>query len=951
MANMIPSDTGADSTQSVQQPTQSAANPTAATQQPSQPTATPSQQPAPAAANAPQGAGTPGAVKPPAGTPGAPQAAPTGVPPALQPAAQVHPSIQRAGVLRSIAETLAGGPRYTYSTDVNTGTMTKQAVPMSRKDIGLAIALEAISGSLTGMAQKGPNSAFVGGEKAFQQGEQQVQQRNDKDKQEADQDLARHYQVLETNLKLYNSALQAGRMDQDNNEKYVGQFADTVKNIQDNFPGAIKGIVDEQDMAKYHVTKDTAIPYKVVPALDPNTGKQAVDGNGVPRWQIQYAVIDPSITGNFFTPDELKEAASYGLPWAKALMGASKDGTAEGLPEDLSTKITFYLNAKSQLAAIKMAQPEIDNYYGAINQGAGATSAPTVTPTIPDKGASKGIQPLVDQHAKAAGVPTDFARAVIFQESGGNPKATGANTSSGTAKGLGQLKPAAQEQYGVKDPYNPDDNLNGTMKYLHSMLNQYSGDYLLAYAAYKAGPGRVPPGATIQEVLPKLPKDSRDAVNDFAKKLGIDLTATGNKAKYPVPDFVSEIKADPMLAEAWQKYVYILNSTADGSGKVNYQKALAEMASGGQGRQPNPTGAAKIMRLFGGQQAMQDYEQQAALQEAKNKADIEVQEANIKNEQKTAADASAADAMSNMIRGPENFTFKPEFSTMGPDALRNSLQQQGVEIPENFDALYKVAKYQASDADFANRAWRKGDPTAMRRDEANSFITRYINPDFKEYEYNTIATAVKQAHSVNDKMGATIWNAGTTTGHLNMLMNVINQLPKIDAGGRLTLLNRIAVRIGAETGNSIPAVAKAIGEKVNQEVEKVAAGGSTPYADSIERGLQNIDAAGSLDQLRGTLKAYTGLMASRMGSTDEEYSATTGSHLDNVSPEATALFFLNGMGSEVTWAQPPVPGAQPLINKGGINPRFVGWLLPDGKTRVPANWTPPANQGGNGASQ
>ena len=88
-------------------------------------------------------------------------------------------------------------------------------------------------------------------------------------------------------------------------------------------------------------------------------------------------------------------------------------------------------------------------------------------------------------------------------------------------------------------------------------------------------------------------------------------------------------------------------------------------------------------------------------------------------------------------------------------------------------------------------------------------------------------------------------------------------------------------------------------------------------------------------------------MASRMGSTDEEYSATTGQHLDNVSPEATALFFLSGMGSEVTWAQPPVQGAQPLINKGGVNPRFVGWQLPDGK-RVPANWTP---QSGNGATQ
>ncbi len=154
MANdMIPSDNGSATTQQPVPPTTEANPPV---QQSAQPAPGPTQQPA-SASPAQAGAGAtqstpaaPGAPK----QPGSPQQAPVGVPAPLQGAAATHPSIQRAGVLRSIAQTLAGGPRYNYTVDANTGKMNKTEVPLSRKDIGLAIALEAISGSLTGMAQK-----------------------------------------------------------------------------------------------------------------------------------------------------------------------------------------------------------------------------------------------------------------------------------------------------------------------------------------------------------------------------------------------------------------------------------------------------------------------------------------------------------------------------------------------------------------------------------------------------------------------------------------------------------------------------------------------------------------------------------------------------------------------------------------------------------------------------
>lgn len=87
-----------------------------------------------------------------------------------------HPAVQRASLLRDIAQTLAGGPQYTTSIDPNTGATTRTEVPLSGKQIGLAIALEAIGGSLTGLAQRGPNAAAQAGAAGFAQGQQRILQ-------------------------------------------------------------------------------------------------------------------------------------------------------------------------------------------------------------------------------------------------------------------------------------------------------------------------------------------------------------------------------------------------------------------------------------------------------------------------------------------------------------------------------------------------------------------------------------------------------------------------------------------------------------------------------------------------------------------------------------------------------------------------------------------------------
>jgi hypothetical protein len=114
---------------------------------------------------------------------------------AQPPATQDHPAIKRAGVMYSIAEALAGGPRYTEKIDAE-GNRQFEKVPVSGKHLAMAIAMEAIQGSLTGLAAGRGRGIGSAGAASFNQQLAQRQQQQQRQDDRAQQDADNRYKYI-----------------------------------------------------------------------------------------------------------------------------------------------------------------------------------------------------------------------------------------------------------------------------------------------------------------------------------------------------------------------------------------------------------------------------------------------------------------------------------------------------------------------------------------------------------------------------------------------------------------------------------------------------------------------------------------------------------------------------------------------------------------------------------
>ena len=138
--------------------------------------------------------------------------------------------------------------------------------------------------------------------------------------------------------------------------------------------------------------------------------------------------------------------------------------------------------------------------------------------------------PMIRQHAELGGVRPDLVRAVVQVESGYNPYAR----SPKGAMGLMQLMPATAQQFGVRNPFNPIENIRAGVSYLRQLLDRYSNNEELALAAYNAGPGAVDKYGT---TVPPY-KETRDYVSKINRMAARPVQLLPGLSIYKTTDVV-----------------------------------------------------------------------------------------------------------------------------------------------------------------------------------------------------------------------------------------------------------------------------------------------------------------------------------------------------------------------------------------------------------------------------
>jgi hypothetical protein len=142
------------------------------------------------------------------------------------------------------------------------------------------------------------------------------------------------------------------------------------------------------------------------------------------------------------------------------------------------------------------------------------------------------FQKLIRASAERYSVDADLIHCVIAVESNFNPNAI----SPKNARGLMQLLPQTAAHLGVKNIFDPAENIDGGTRYLRDLLGKYNNNLNLALAAYNAGPQKV---ARFGQRVPPYPETRNyiQSINRAYTKFKADRAAqiTQSASLSPVP--------------------------------------------------------------------------------------------------------------------------------------------------------------------------------------------------------------------------------------------------------------------------------------------------------------------------------------------------------------------------------------------------------------------------------
>lgn len=176
---------------------------------------------------------------------------------------------------------------------------------------------------------------------------------------------------------------------------------------------------------------------------------------------------------------------------------------------------------------------------------------------------------LINEYANKYGIKQSLLKAVMIQESKGDPN----TVSEAGAKGLMQLMPETAKDLGVKNPFDPRESLEAGAKYLSQLKKRYNNDLVSMLRAYNWGMGNVDDLNAGRISKSKIPAETVKYVDSITKMLDQNL--------YPwkKPNSTGESKVTPIKQKGADTCgvvsVAMANNSINGNNNLNEDNILS----------------------------------------------------------------------------------------------------------------------------------------------------------------------------------------------------------------------------------------------------------------------------------------------------------------------------------------------------------------------------------------
>lgn len=165
---------------------------------------------------------------------------------------------------------------------------------------------------------------------------------------------------------------------------------------------------------------------------------------------------------------------------------------------------------------------------------------------------SQSMDEMFERASMATGVPVNLLKAVAKTESDFDPNCV----SHAGAMGVMQLMPCNVEEYGVTDPFDPEQNIMAGAQQLADLSRRYDGDLTLTLAAYNAGSGNVSKYGGVPPF-----KETQNYIRKVTALVGEDITIPAAQNFMPangMDGMLPTVTMDALLQDKMQQMVYLM---------------------------------------------------------------------------------------------------------------------------------------------------------------------------------------------------------------------------------------------------------------------------------------------------------------------------------------------------------------------------------------------------------